>query len=145
MGEILLVIPQGFILGPLPLNVFLHDLFFIMRETDFASHADGNTPYRPENTTNEVIQSLEQDSTMFLIWFSDNQMKANISICHILVNKADEVIISIGDTEIKKCEYENLLGIKVDSKLNFNEHSNDITIKVSRKVNVLSRVMTYTI
>ena len=35
----------------------------------------------------------------------------------------DEVIIKIEDTGIKNSEYEKLLGIKVDTKLNFNDHS----------------------
>ena len=70
-------------------------------------------------------------------------MKANISKCHLLVNKKDEVTINIGDTEIENGEYEKLLGIKVDTKLNFNEHLNDIISKASRKVNALSRVMPY--
>ena len=70
-------------------------------------------------------------------------MKANISKFHLLVNKNDEVTIRIGDTEIKNSAYEKLLGIKVDTKLNFNEHLNDIISKASRKVNALSRVMPY--
>ena len=49
-------------------------------------------------------------------------MKANKGKFHLPVNKKDEVTIRMGDTEIKKCEYEKLLGIKVDPKLNFNEH-----------------------
>ena len=102
------------------------------------------TPYRTANTIDEVIQSLEHDSMMLLQWSSDNQMKANISKCHLLVNKKNEVTIRIGDTEVKKSEYEKLLGIKVDTKLNFNEHLNDIISKASRKVNALSRVMPYT-
>ena len=114
-----------------------------MNETDFASYADDNTPYRTANTIDEVIQSLEHDSMMLFQWFSDNQMKANISKCHLLVNKKDEVTIRIGDTEIKNSEYEKLLGIKVDTKLNFNEHLNDIISKASCKVNVMSRVMPY--
>ena len=48
-------------------------------------------------------------------------MKANISQCHFLVNKKDKVSIRIVDTELKNSEYEKLLGIKVDTKLNFNE------------------------
>ena len=59
------------------------------------------------------------------------------------MNKKNEVTIRIGDTEIKNSEYEKLLGIKVDGKLNFNEHLNDIISKASRKVNALSRIMPY--
>ena len=43
-------------------------------------------------------------------------MKANISKCH-LVNKKDEVVINLRETEIKNSEDEKLLGIKVDTKL----------------------------
>ena len=72
---------------------------------------------------------------MLFKWFPDNRMKANINICHLLVNRKDEVVINLGETEIKNSEYENLFGIKVDTKLNFNEHLNDIISKESRKVN----------
>ena len=57
---------------------------------------------------------------MLFKWFSHNQMKANRSKCHLLVNKKDEVTIRMGDTEIKNSEYEKLLGIKFDTKLDFN-------------------------
>ena len=60
-----------------------------MNETDFASYADDNTSYRTANTIDEVIESLENDSMMLFQWFSDNQMKVNISKCHLLVNKKD--------------------------------------------------------
>ena len=80
---------------------------------------------------------------MLFKWFSDNQMKANISKSHLLVNKKDEVVIRIGDMEIQNSEYEKLLVIKVDTKLNFNKHLNNIISTASRKVNALSRVMPY--
>ena len=70
-------------------------------------------------------------------------MKANISKCHLLVNKKDGVAIRVGDTEIKNSEYKKLLGIKVDTKRNFNKHLNNVISKVSRKVNALPRVMPY--
>ena len=58
-----------------------------MKLTLQASYADDNTPYRTANTIDEVIQSLEDDSMMLFQWFSDNHIKANISKCHLLVNK----------------------------------------------------------
>ena len=70
-------------------------------------------------------------------------MKANISKCHLLVSKIDEVTIRIGDTEIRNSEYKKLLGIKVDTKVNFNEHLNDLISKASWKLNPLSSVVPY--
>ena len=46
----------------------------------------------------------------------------------------------IGPFEIKNTNCEKLLGIKVDSRLNFNEHLDSIIKKVSRKINALSRI-----
>ena len=98
---------------------------------------------RTADTIDEVTKLLERDSTMLFKWFSDNQMKANISKCHLLVNKKDEVVINLAETESKNSEYEKLLGIKIDTKLNFNEHLNNIISKASHKVNAFSRVAPY--
>ena len=76
-----------------------------------------------------------------LVNIEPNKLKVNISKCHLVVNKNNGRTIKIGDTKIKISEYEKLLGIiKVDIKLNLNEHLNDIISKFSRKVNELSRV-----
>ena len=57
-----------------------------MKESDFSSYTDDNTPYRTADTIEEVIKLLERESTMLVKWFTDNQMKANISKCHFVVN-----------------------------------------------------------
>ena len=62
-----------------------------MKETDFSSYADDDTPYRTADTIDEIRKLLERDSTMLLKWFSENQMKENISKFHLLVNQKDEV------------------------------------------------------
>ena len=43
--EILFGVPHGSILGFLLFDIFLCDLFFINNDADFASDADGNTPF----------------------------------------------------------------------------------------------------
>ena len=68
--EILFGVPQ------VP-QVFLCDLFLIMKETSFASYADDNTPYVTAENLDEVIKSLEKDSIKLFQWFSNNQLKAN--------------------------------------------------------------------
>ena len=85
---------------------------FLSYETDFSSHADDNTFYRIAGITYEIIKLIERDSIMLFKWFYDNQMKKkkkkNISKCHLLVNKKNEVVINLGETEIKNSEYEKL-------------------------------------
>ena len=79
-------VPQDSILGPLLFNIFLCDLFLIMKETSFASYADDNKPYVTAENLDEVIKSFEKDSIKLFQWFSDNQMKANHDKCHLLVS-----------------------------------------------------------
>ena len=73
-----------------------------MKETDFSSYADGNAPRKTADIIDKVIK------------------------CHLLVNKKDEVILNLRETEMKKSEDKKSPGIKVDTELNFNEHLNDI-------------------
>ena len=46
----------------------------------------------------------------------------------------------IGPFEIKNTDCEKLLGIKFDSRLQFNEHVDGIIKKANRKINALSRI-----
>ena len=77
MEEILFVVPQRSILGSLLFNLFLCELFYMMSDTDFATYADGNTPYVSADTIGEVIKRLETAPVNLFKWFADNQMKAN--------------------------------------------------------------------
>ena len=94
--EILFVVPQGSILGPLLFNIFFADLFFILSETDIANYADDNKPYTSSNDVNGLIKSLEEASKRLFKWFDDNLMKSNPDKCHLLVSTNDKVKIRIG-------------------------------------------------
>ena len=99
---ILFGVPQGSILGPLLFNIFLCDLFLIVKETSFASYADDNTPYVRAENLDKIIKSLEKVSIKLFQWFSDDQMKANHDICHLLVSGKNNVTMNANGFKTKK-------------------------------------------
>ena len=118
-------------------------MFFGLSQTDFTSYADENTPYVEANNIDKVIKILENDSIWLFQWFSDNQIKANKNECLLAINDNEKVSVNIDDIEIENTSSGKLLGIIIDSKLNFKQHLEGIIKKFSRKINVLSRITLY--
>ena len=61
----------------------------------------------------------------------------------IFLSNNEKVSMKIDNIELENTSSEKLLGIIIDSKLNFKEHLEGIIEKASRKVNVLSRITPY--
>ena len=110
------------ILGPVLFNIFICDLFFIIYGIDFACYADDNIPYTAGNMPEDLVESLKHSSEKLFEWFTYNQMKANTDKCHLLISIKTPIIIKIDETYISNSDCEKLLGVNIDSKLNFNSH-----------------------
>ena len=83
------------------------------------------------------------NSIQLFKWLSDNQMKANKDKCHLVISNNEKVSMKIDNIELENTSSEKLLGIIIDSKRNFKEHSEGIIKESSRKINVLSRITPY--
>ena len=114
-----------------------------MNKVDFANYADDNTPYVIGNGVKEVINSLKEASDELFYWFADSQMKANPDKCHSLTTSSDKVSICVDNYNIKSSKCEKPLSIKIDNKLNFNTHVDEIFKKAGQKLNALSKVTPY--
>ena len=68
-------------------------------------------------------------------------MKANPEKCHLLIKVNWLATIKIRERTILNNYCEKLLGVKIDSQLNFNNHLETVIKKSSQKVNVFPRIM----
>ena len=75
------------------------------------SYADDNTPYVIEDGVTQLSEYLRERSGKLFCWFANNQMKANLGKCHLIISRSDEVSIYVQNYNIKRSKCEKLLGI----------------------------------
>ena len=121
-SDILFEVLQGSILGPLLLNIFLSDLLLIVKDINFTSYADDNTLYESCDTIKEVILSLQSSSKQLFQWLSNNQIKGDTEMCHLIMTTDQSDNFQLGGSLIEGSDCEKMLGVKIDYKLNFDEH-----------------------
>ena len=95
------------------------------------------------DSIDDVIKSLKDDSINLFKWFLDKQMKENRDKCRLITSKRSCMNLKIRNINIDNSTCKKLLGVKVDNKLNFNEHLDEIIKKASRKVRTLSRIFPF--
>ena len=131
---ILFGVPQGSILGPILFNIFLSDLFLVVKDVNFASYAGDNTIYQSANNIDDVIKDLQLSAEKLFRWFSDNQMEGNTDKCHLIMSTNNDPEIQVGESLIKASDCEKLLGLRTDYKLNFDNRVNSLCKKANNKL-----------
>ena len=108
--------PQGLILGPILFNIFLAELFFVLKDADIASFTNDNTLYTSVKKTGELIESLEKCSNTLFQWFKGKFFKGNCDKCHLMVSTDQKANVNMDKFNIESSDCEKLLGFKIDKR-----------------------------
>ena len=111
-------VPQGSILGPLLLNLFMNDLFLFVERTNMCNFADGNTIYRCDSDLEIILEDLQHDMKILLNWFKINSMKPNSKKFQFMIlGKGSRLPVILNITNIKIGDSQNviLLGLTIDN------------------------------
>ena len=70
-------VPQGSVLGPILLNIFINDLFLWLAKSDLHNFGDDNTVAVTCKNLNDHLRTLEKESESAVDWFRNHNMIAN--------------------------------------------------------------------
>ena len=137
-------VPQGSILGPLPFNIFLNDIFYSLTEGSLCNFADDNTISVTATNTDEPLQPVKINTKKCLNWFKSNEMIANPSKFQATTIGSKDKCINEFEIDqefaIKIEKNVTLLGVQIDENLKFNSHIDKICKKAVKQLNSLKRV-----
>ena len=142
-AETLFGVPQGSILGLLLFNAYICDLFFEVRDLEYASFADDTTPYSclPEMTP--ILEKLEKGIQSKFDSFSENFLKANADKYHLIASSIVPVDIQISDIKVTSESRVKILCIHIDSRLNFDYDVSQLCKKARKNLYTLARIFKY--
>ena len=138
--QIIYVVSQGSILGPLSFNVNLIDLFQAEHyKSDFSIYVDDTTLYNCNSTFLETISGLQITLDNLFNRFYYNNFEVNASKCDLFFSPFDGKCINFKSSVIEGSYSEKFLGITVDSNFTFEKHMNESCKKGNLKLNALTR------
>ena len=113
-------VPRGSILGAVLFNLFIHDLFFIIKEAELANFADDNKIHADSKDLTELL--LKECETA-INWFKTNSIIVNPDKFQsiIISSKKDlsNFVLNINGVESIMEPSVKLLDIETDNKLKF--------------------------
>ena len=107
--------------------------------------ADDTTFYARDKNLRSLINRLKHDSLLAIEWFEDNHIKLNQKKCRLLIfeYKQENIWARIGQTKIWKSRKQKLLGVEIDSNLNFDLYLSSLCKKAGKKLSVLARLSSF--
>ena len=74
---------QGSVLGPIVINIYLNDLFYLVEVTNVCNFADNTTIYASDSSLHLFINRLEHDASIAVEWFENDFRKLNQKIAAV--------------------------------------------------------------
>ena len=141
-SELRVGLPQGSLLGPLLFNIFINDLNYAVPDVSLRLYADDTTLYASDVSPIALQFVVNRGLSRLSEWFDAN---------YLLINNAKTQALPIGPCKydfdltlhgsgVTKLPSIRILGVELDSMLNFIEHISSQLKKAYAKTGALRRI-----
>ena len=130
-------------MGPILFNIFINDLIIFIKYVNLRNYAYDNTITYFLMFLSCLKTALENESTEAINWLKQNNMLVNPKKFQVLFlsrNKeliTSDILLNINSNSIISSNWVKLLGIKIDSSLNFESHVSELCKSAARQLNAL--------
>ena len=118
-------------------------MFYLNTSSTISNYADDNNICNSNACLDSLKSNLAQDIGTVIGWYNDNDLDANPAKFQGVVMDRRGMInasIPVGDITLKCQDKIKVLGVTLDSQLNFKEHIDNLCNRASRQINALRRI-----
>ena len=130
-------------MGPILFNIFINDLIIFIKYVNLRNYAYDNTITYFLMFLSYLKTTLENESTEAINWLKQNNMLVNPKKFQVLFLSRNQelitsdILLNINSNSIISSNWVKLLGIKIDSRLNFESHVSELCKSAARQLNAL--------
>ena len=142
-------LPQGSILGPVLFTLYINDLPTCVDVCKVMMYADDTVIFFSVPLISEIELQLNLELVNLSEWLSTNKLILNLKKTEFMVfgtqqrlcrQDIDGAHKTLGGESVKHCDAFKYLGVVLDSSLSFNLHIDHVKKKVSKRLEMFSRI-----
>jgi hypothetical protein len=134
-------IPQGSILGPILFLLYINDLPNISKTSRFILFADDTTCLMPCKHSPDNTLLIDAECEIITEWFIANRLALNVVKCKSIYFSLNRCAVFrnvyLNGQVVDRVNTVKFLGCCIDSQMNWHDHINEVSLKITKGVAML--------
>ena len=136
-------VPQGGIISPVLYIIYVSDFENWLKHSSASTYADDSGTAVIGEKIEEIIPKMEEDSDNILSFMASNSLVANATkttVIFLNVKQAIDIPVRVGKSIVKSEATATLLGMNMNNKLNWKNHTSKLISSLNKKLFLLKRL-----